>query len=394
MKQRLLVLSFSWVARDPRVMRQIHLLNEKYDLHVAGYGPRPEGWQGTYHSIDLPRPYTLLSKLKVGLQLLAGMFEFFYWREKNVKQAQEFLKGIQFDLVVANDMHALPLSFNLKSLCGVLYDAHEYSPLEFSESIKWRATLGRLNLYFCKKYIPRLSGMTTVCQGIANKYLDEFKVSSQVVYSAPNIQQLEPGRVVDSSIRLIHHGAALQSRCLELMIGMMDELDSRFTLDFYLVKSDPDYYDSLISMASKNSRIKFLDPVGMADLPSVINQYDIGVYLLKPVNFNSEFALPNKFFEFVQGRVAIAVGPSPEMACLVKQYNMGVVADSFEPKALASCLNALTTQQIMDYKWAANHAAQSLNYEQSGKVLLDEIERCLARNPLQTGCSSSPQAAP
>lgn len=379
---RLLILSFSLVARDPRVMRQLELLDEQFDLHVAGYGPRPEGWQGTYYPIDIPRPYTLISKVMAGLQLSVGMFDFFYWREKHVEQALMLLRNIQFDLVVANDMHALPLSFKLKSRYGVLYDAHEYSPLEFSESLKWRATLGRLNSYFCKKYIPCLSAMTTVCHGIAQKYQAEFKVLPKVVYSSPNIKLLQPSAVFDQSIRLVHHGVALESRCLEIMIKMMDYVDHRFTLDFYLIKSKLKYYESLVSLASKNPRIKFNTPVGMTDLPNVINRYDVGVYLLKPVNFNSEFALPNKFFEFVQGRVAIATGPSPEMASLIKQYNMGIVADSFDPRALAASLNGLTTQQIMDYKWAAHYAAQELSFEYSGKVLLAEINRCLATAPL------------
>jgi hypothetical protein len=376
--KKLLILSFSFVARDPRVMRQLALLNKQFDLHVAGYGPRPDGWQGTYHTIDFPNPYTLLRKVMAGLQLSVGMFESFYWREKHVKQALDLLRNTQFDLVVANDIHALPLSFKLNSRYGVLYDAHEYSPLEFSENLKWRVTLGRLNSYFCKKYIPCLSAMTTVCHGIAKKYCAEFDASPKVVYSAPSNQLLQPRAVIDRTIRLVHHGAALESRCLELMIEMMDYVDDRFTLDFYLVKSKLEYYDYLISLATKNPRIKFKTPVGMTDLPSVINQYDVGVYLLKPVNFNSEFALPNKFFEFVQGRVAIAVGPSPEMAFLIKKYNMGLVANSFDPKDLAARLNALTKTQIMDYKWAAHHAAQDLNFEESGKVLLTEINRCLA----------------
>jgi hypothetical protein len=377
MKKKLLVLSYSLVENDPRVMRQLVLLNEKYDLHVAGYGPRPEGWEGTYYGMDFPRPETLLTKVMKGLQLIVGLFEYFYWREKYVKSTLKLLSNIQFDLVVANDIYALPLSLKLNSRFGVLYDSHEYSPLEFSEDLKWRVTVGRLNSYLCKKYIPCLLAMTTVSHSIASKYYFEYKVSPKIIYNAPNFKLLQPNKVVEGSIRLIHHGLALETRCLETMIEMMDYVDDRFTLDFYLVKSKSKYYNRLISLASKNPRIKFNSPVLMLDLPNMINQYDVGLFLLKPANFNSMFALPNKFFEFVQGRVAIAVGPSPEMASLVKQYNMGVVSDSFNPKDLATSLNALTTQQVMNFKWAAHLASQELNGEQSGKVLLDEINRCL-----------------
>ena len=38
-----------------------------------------------------------------------------------------------------------------------------------------------------------------------------------------------------------------------------------------------------------------------------INQYDIGVYLLRDGNLNNKYAMPNKLYEFVQARLADAV---------------------------------------------------------------------------------------
>lgn len=376
--RKILILSFSLIARDPRVMRQINLLHDKYDLSVAGCGPRPEGWVGTYEEISLPEPYTLMRRLWVAVQMILGLFEAFYWREKHVKQAHALLKDKKFDLVIANDMHALPVAFKLSSACGVVYDAHEYSPLEFSENLKWKVTLGRLNLFFCKKYLKKLSGMTTVCQGIANEYQKNFGVSAGVVYNAPKYQPISPIKSQEDKIRLVHHGVALESRCIELMIEMMSYLGDRFTLDFYLVESKPSYYEKLRELSAPYPQIRFMPPVAMSELPKTINGYDLGVYLLKPVNFNSKFALPNKFFEFVQGRVGIAVGPSPEMAALVKNFEMGVVTSSFEPKELAACLSALTAEQIWQFKVSADKAANDLNYEQAGAVMLAEIERCLS----------------
>ncbi len=378
--KKILILSFSVIARDPRVMRQVKLLHERYDLHVAGYGPRPVGWTGTYYEVPMPKPYMLSRKLWVAFQMIFGFYERFYWREIHVKNALSILKNQVFDLVLANDMHALPLAFKLTSQEGVIYDAHEYSPLEFSENFKWRMTLGRLNSYFCDKYLSRLAGMTTVCQGISHAYLKNFGVSANVVHNSPALNNLKPKKMDVEKIRLVHHGVALESRCLELMIEMMKYLDSRFSLDFYLVANKVDYYNKLIKLASSQPGVRFLDPVKMEDLPAVINEYDLGIYLLKPHNFNSKYALPNKFFEFVQGRVGIAVGPSPEMASLVKRYKMGVVAESFEPKDLALSLSKLTHKEIFEFKEAANQAAFDLNYENAGAVMLGEIERCLNLN--------------
>ena len=55
----------------------------------------------------------------------------------------------------------------------------------------------------------------------------------------------------------------------------------------------------------------------MHEIVDTIAEYDIGLFILSPINFNYYHALPNKLFEFIQARLAIAVSPSPEMARIV-----------------------------------------------------------------------------
>ncbi|MBK7701065.1 MAG: hypothetical protein IPJ39_21260 [Saprospiraceae bacterium] len=88
----------------------------------------------------------------------------------------------------------------------------------------------------------------------------------------------------------------------------------------------------------------------MHNIVNFISKYDIGLYILEPTNFNNGMALPNKMFEFIQARLAIAIGPSPEMKSLVEEYNLGVVSADFDSKGLAISLNNLTHQNIIDFK--------------------------------------------
>ena len=155
---------------------------------------------------------------------------------------------------------------------------------------------------------------------------------------------------------------------------MMDYLDDRFTLDFMLVPSSKNYLSQLKVKASPNNRIRFIEPVPMQEIPSTCNRYDIGVYLLPPVSFNSKYALPNKMFEFIQARLAVAIGPSPEMVRIVDKYNCGVVADSFSPQDLAAKLNALTSDQIQYFKNRSHEAAKELCSEANAQIIIDLIE--------------------
>jgi hypothetical protein len=195
-----------------------------------------------------------------------------------------------------------------------------------------------------------------------------------VVTNAPPYQKLQPSPVKGGVIRMIHHGVAISSRQLEKMIEMMKFLDERFRLDFMLMVSDYAYLDHLKKLAANDDRIQFVSPVAMNEIPVICNQYDIGVFLLPPINFNYLNALPNKLFEFIQARLAVAIGPSPEMQRLVRQFDCGIVAEDFTPQALARSLSDLTVERIQYFKQQSHCAAKELCAEQNAKAIIDLVE--------------------
>ena len=76
----------------------------------------------------------------------------------------------------------------------------------------------------------------------------------------------------------------------------------------------------------------------------------MGLYLLAPTSQNNFYALPNKFFDFVQAGLAIAVGPSPAMAKIVNDNRLGIVATDFSPNSLAHDLNAMSIDNLRAFK--------------------------------------------
>ena len=354
-------------------MRQVRLLEHVHQVTVAGFGRAPDA-NIEFVALDKP-PAGLFRKGVWASKLLLGAFESYYWSLPQVGHALRLLRERRFDLIVANDISALPLALKLAQDRPVLMDAHEYSPREFDDKLLWKLLFGRYHHDLCKRYLPRAAAMTTVCQGIADEYEREYGVPCKVIHNAPLDQKLSPSAVDAACIRLIHHGSAIRSRHLGIMIEMMKHLDARFTLDFMLVETDAAYMAELRAAARLDSRIRFIEPVVMPDICQRLNEFDVGVYLLPPVNFNHEHALPNKFFEFIQARLAVAIGPSPEMAILLRQYQCGVVAESFDPQTLAAVLQRLDGSEVARFKKSSDVAAGELNYERGGQLLLAEIER-------------------
>jgi hypothetical protein len=101
----------------------------------------------------------------------------------------------------------------------------------------------------------------------------------------------------------------------------------------------------------------------------------MGVFLLPPVNFNYENTLPNKLFDFIQARLAIAIGPTPEMAEIVNQYDSGIVSKTFDPKDLAAELSKLTYEKLVHFKSNAGLAAKEQCAEKNEETMQGVINQ-------------------
>ena len=179
-------------------------------------------------------------------------------------------------------------------------------------------------------------------------------------------------------IKIIHHGYASPDRVIEGMIETMDYVDSRFHLDLMLVANyNQEYLQQLEQMAKTRKNVRIIPPVPFEEIIPFTSRYDIGIFLCPPTTFNLANCLPNKFFEFIQARLMVAISPNPEMARLVRQYNLGIIAKDFSPQEMAKSLNALTKEQILQYKENANKTAKILNAEKEGEKLLNIIEEVL-----------------
>lgn len=377
LRPRILSLTAADLSRDPRVTRQRSILRECGETWSAGLAAPDDGSA----FIELvQRARTPLRRARSLAQLLlrthAG------YAENRYRLHSSAHRPAAWDLVVANDVDTLPLAFQCAGTgTPVLLDAHEYAPREFEDRLYWRVLQQPHKTWLCHQYLPRVHGFMTVCDGIADEYARMFGVARPVVVpNAPPRQSGAPRSTAPDRIRLIHHGLASRSRKIELMIDLMRHLDRRFTLDLMLVSAETGYLDWLRRRAAGNPRITFRAPVATAEIIAATREYDIGLFLLPPTNFNYHFALPNKFFEFIQARLAVAVGPSPEMARLVRQYSLGVVAEDFNPATLARHLNALEAPVIDQAKQAAHRAAEVLCWERSQAKLRDLVGQLLSRS--------------
>lgn len=357
----LLVLSFSPIVADARVLKQVELFKDLYDVTTCGFGPAPEG---VAHHVEIPAG---LSATDVdGRLITARWYSRAFWSTSAVAWTRRALRGLDVDVVLANDVEAVPVALALSPRLGVHADLHEYAPAQHDENAAWKRRIAPYKAWLCRRYVTRAASVTTVAAGIAAEYSNVFGITAGVVTNAAPFHDLEPVPVPDTGpLRLVHSGVAQRKRRLDLLIDVVHTTPADVTLDLFLMPNDPAHLTELRERAAADprGRVRFREPVAYDRLIETLNGYDVGLAVFPFVNFNIRWSLPNKLFDYVQARLAIVVGPSPEMAGRVEDWGVGVVSPDFAVDSLADVLTGLDRETVRGYKAASHARAQELSAE-------------------------------
>lgn len=329
----------------------------RYHVTTCGFEQAPEEADEHIQIVhtDLPgKSWDLLLELK--------MYSAGYWLLPDVRHARKELRGKRFDVILANEINTLPLALSLRPACGVHADLHEYYPRMNEHHAPWKKRIGPWYHWLCRKYLPRASSATAVVDVVAKEYERVYGVSVSAVRNATPYQELEP-TPVNSPIRAVHSGASERDRNVR---GIVDAVIATpgWTLDLYLTRNDPGHIAELKEIARKEPRITVHDPVPYDELIQTLNQYDVGIHMLPPINYNFAHTLPNKIFDFLQARIAAVVSPTPAaMAAVVREANFGRVTEGTTAEDFAKVLAEYTPEEIALAKQSAHANAHKFSSE-------------------------------
>ncbi|GAA2177118.1 hypothetical protein GCM10009847_01760 [Leucobacter tardus] len=367
-KPTILIFSFSPIVGDARVLKQVNLLRDDYRVVTCGFGDSPAG---VAEHIELSAAL-LPSKLD-GRLITLRAYRAAYWRVPAIDRAWRALRGRTFEAVLANDIETVPIALRLRPVRGVHADLHEHYPSMHEYDAAWKRRISPYFSWLCKRYAARAQSTTTVSGGLRRAYEEQFGFSPEVVPNATPYADLAPSPVGDP-IRLVHSGAGQRKRRLEIMLDAVRGTQAPITLDLFLTQNDPAYLDGLRERYADEPRITFHDPVPYAELVARLNTYDVGVFVLPPLTLSYKWALPNKFFDYVQARLGILIGPSPEMAGYVNEAGNGDVLSTFESADLRDAIDGLAPAKVEEWKQASDAAAADLAAGEQSRAWVDAIE--------------------
>jgi len=341
-----------------RVTVASQLLTRTFDLdeHIAlEHPPRPNG--------PLGRKLRSYGYLASFLPSVGGLCDRLNSYRHGLSGLAAALEKRRFDLIIVQDLALLPVVLVHRNGARVIFDAREYYPAQNEESRRFRIFERPERVRICARDLPRCDAVITVSQGLADAYARNFGVAPVVIHSATQFHDISPTPVEDGRIRLVYHGVANRNRGLTNLFELMKKLRPGFSLDLYLVTQDESRLAEMRVMAEADGRINLYPPVSFAQIVPELNRYDIGMIFYEPTSFNLRHCMPNKLFEFIQGRLAVAIGPSPDMATFLNEHGCGVVAKDFTIDSLADALNALTSDDVMVLKSNSAIAALKVSME-------------------------------
>lgn len=383
-KKVLIILFSTNIKVDARVKRQINFLKKlnTKEISLLYFGSEKVDFLKGINVIQTrPISRPLHRKVEKAFRIYTrtyGQMDYYYFGENDSKIG----RIEKPDLIIANDIETLPLSFRIKKKFDnkpkIVADIHEYRPGQLPDNISYQVFKKPYFLHIYRNYLKKTDRIFTVSKGLCQILRSKFSVDSTVLYNTPNYIDLAPSGVEDRKIEIVYHGGARKKRKIEKLIFLIGKLNRQFVLRLFLTDSKPkNYIYELHKLANSigKERINIYGPILPPEkIPLILNRFDIGIYLLERDRLNFKIAAPNKFFEFVQARLMNFSTPySKDIVDLTNKFDLGVVTNTFDIDEAAEKLNSLTTEEINNYKRNADKAAKELCAEEQWKVLKKQI---------------------
>lgn len=269
-RPRLLIISFSRLVGDARVLKQIALFRDRYAVTTIGYGPAPDG---AARHIAIPDELPLWRWPRI--PLILKQYRRAYWSNPAIAFARRALSDVAADAVLANDVEAAGLALEIVPGERVHSDLHEYAPRQKEDVPRWRLFVQPFVTWQVRTFVARAGSHSTVGQRIAREYAARFGFTPTVVTNAAPYAECEP-TPTGPTIRLVHSGACLADRGIDEIITAVESSSAALTLDLYLTPNDPAYLDSIRARVADSTRVTLHDPVSYAELGATLRRYDVG----------------------------------------------------------------------------------------------------------------------
>lgn len=290
-----------------------------------------------------------------------------------------FLLFHKADVLVSNDLDTLWPNYLISRLKRIplVYDTHEV----FCEvpELQHNPFKKRIWKLLERRIFPKLEYVFTVNASIANLYSREYGMPLKVVRNIPVLQEVqeenklskkELGLPEDKFILLLQGAGINVDRGAEEMLAAMEYLNNAVLL----IVGSGDVIPQLqqeVKRRKWENKVVFTGKIPFEQLRKYTAVADLGLTLDKATNVNYQLSLPNKLFDYIHAGVPVLCSDLVEVAGIVREYRVGEVIDSIEPRRIADTVKRIldAPEQLAEWKKNTIFARSKLNWQQEELVL-------------------------
>lgn len=286
-----------------------------------------------------------------------------------------FLLVSKAEILLSCDLDTLPANYIVAGLRRkiLVYDSHEYFT-EVPELIG-RPLTKKIWEWMEKRMLPHIRHAYTVSPSIAEAYKEKYGIPMQVIFNYPYRRKSfsQPGFKLKKGNEhlILYQGSVNVGRGLELAVLAMKFIENARLV----IIGDGDILPDLVKLcdnAGLTDRVTCCGRVSPSQLSQYTVQADLGISLEEDLGLNYRYALPNKLFDYIQAGIPVLVSDLPEMAAIVKKYDIGRTVKTTDPRELAACFSSMLNDgpERMRWKEKLMTAADQLCWENEEAKLL------------------------
>ncbi len=356
-------LVFNTFDNDSRVIKINNLLiNLNNKVHIFALSKNPIK---SLYNTDFSNTFCIFRINNQPLdKILFLPLRYLQWQFLNrfrmFKTIRLILMKSKCDIMYCNDFDTLILGYLFKNKYKfkIIYDSHE---LWTERSGSKRTLLHRIinKIEYVLEYIiiKKVNIIITVSDGIANELVKRYKISKPIVIRNLDEEKPLPSlkermRIRDklniphNCVLIVYQGSLQKSRGIPELIEAMDHLPDNIHLLLmgnFLSSSDS-------KSINKSNRIHFPGMIPQKKLFNYTACADIGIAPIRINKFLSyKLAFPNKFSQYMNAGLALALYNVPESRIIIEKYDCGVVFEPGSSENIVLAINNIVSSDKIDY---------------------------------------------
>ena len=241
------------------------------------------------------------------------------------------------DIVHCHDLDTLWAGYRIAQRCGarLVYDSHEiYLALPYLRE-EDREQYAQIEA----QVFPHLDALISVSPAIGQVLVRRYEsdLTPVTLYNG-GATVASSVTTVSSPVKLFFQGLFASTRNNVELIYAMQQLRGKATLTLQGWGSDEDELRDAIKEGALEDVVTIIPPVAPLEVVESANHYDVGIINIIPTNENLVYALPNKFFDYMCGGLAIASTSLLSIKEIIDKAGCGI---TYEPKGVEHTAQAL-----------------------------------------------------